>query len=499
MKASLLVVWLGSSVTGYPSASITSSPVMVYNWSLSHCPKYSLFPPPSCLPDILEYCDPDVVDACPRAWFDRTTSTFRMLGSVNGVSRPQIGHTLSSLSHDCEPYSNATYDKNLTHFRNNEWIEAPFVVSPESMYALTHVDSHDEDGNYLYTSVTLFSSTDGGETFLPAKTPPYHLVATSPYNNSNISLGVSGVGFGMPSSIFFDNSTKFFYTMLLSSWGKDVLSQKGGLCLLRTEDLTDPSSWLAWNGSSFSVSLNVSPLISPVLNPDLHTCVPLKDSVGNLLGMRHLSLVRSTFFNSYLLFGEIGASSALNNSGGWGFSLSNDLITWSVPVQVNTSGMINTKGNSTFSQTSPLPGRFIKTVGQHTFWEDPLSRFKTILGSCEPCPGLKACDLAVEIPSSTFYSIPNATMPFSCSFVYNVDGYMAYDYSVLVDSTRQENEGDDPSLNIVGQDAIMFLVAKKCAGVTWDHNENSSVKCTPLDAYQRDQRDVVRVSVHFDN
>lgn len=442
----LILLSFYSSVLGIqsdnPSASITTFPVMVYNWTSSHCPKYPFIPSPSCLPDILHYCDPDVVDACPRAWFDQTISSYRVLGSVNGVSRPQIGQTLSTIAHTCEPYSNATYDKDLALFRSNEWIEAPYVVSPQSVFALAHVDSIDENGKYLYTSVTLFSSTDGGATFNPSRPPPNHLVATTPFDNSNISLG-TGVGFGMPSSIFFDNSTKIFYTILLSSWGKTVLSQQGGLCLLRTDDVTNPSSWLAWNGTQFSVSLNVSPLLAPVPNPDAHTCVPLLDSNGSPLGMRHLSLVRSTYFDSFLLFGEEGESSVLNNSQGWAFSLSKDLITWSVPVRVNASGFVNASGNSTFSQITPLPGRFIKTVDQHTFWVEPLGRYKTSLSTCTPCPGILACDLAVVVPPSTFYSIPNATMPFSCSFVYNVNGYMAYDYSVLVDATRQENEGDD--------------------------------------------------------
>ena len=53
---------------------------------------------------------------------------------------------------------------------------------------------------------------------------------------------------------------------------KDVGAQKGGQCLLRTRDITDPGSWRAWNGSAFSVAINISAEIAPVSNPDAHTC-----------------------------------------------------------------------------------------------------------------------------------------------------------------------------------------------------------------------------------
>ena len=51
-----------------------------------------------------------------------------------------------------------------------------------------------------YSAVALFASVDGGATFAPARPPPAHLVAASPYDNSGGAPGV-GIGWGMPSSI----------------------------------------------------------------------------------------------------------------------------------------------------------------------------------------------------------------------------------------------------------------------------------------------------------
>jgi len=478
-----------------PSAAFTSVPQMVYNWTRDHCPHYAPMPPASCVPDINAHCDPDVPDACTRAWA-AAGGGVRMLGSVDGVSRLQTGAGLGALAHNCSAvYANATYDADAAHFRGHEWIEAPAVVGADAVVALTHVDTHDATGKYLYTSVTLFASADGGATFAPARPPPAHLVAATPYDNSNLSTGITGVGFGMPSSVLKDPATGLFYVMLLSTWGEDVRAQKGGLCLLRAADVADPSSWRAWNGSAFSVALNASPLLGPVPDPDAHTCEPLRDAAGRPLAMRHLSLLWSSFYEAYLLFGEAAPGGALNGTG-WAFSLSDDLVHWAVPTPVDPAGMLSASGNATVSPAAPLPGRFIKKAGGHTHWEEPGGAWKAAVGSCTPCPALDACGAAEEVPAAAFDAILNATFPFECTHVYKLDGYINYAYSVLVDDAAHAATGADPSFNIVGQDAALFLVAKKCAGALWDH-KSALPTCNPLDGFKRDQRDIVRTSIHF--
>ena len=466
---------------------------MVYSWTRDHCPAYPAMPLARCVPDIMPHCDPDVVDACPRVW--ASAGGYRMLGSVNGVSRAQVGPSLDALAHSCGvPYANASYDPVPAHFRGSEWLEAPAVVDAATVVVLTHVDTVDAAGAYLYTSTTLYASSDGGATFAPARVPPAHLVAASPFDNTNVSTGVRGVGFGMPSSILRDPRSGLYHVVLLSSWGETVRSQRGGLCLLRTADVTDPASWLAWNGSAFSVSLTASPLLGPVPDPDAHTCAPLLDASGALLAMRHLSLLWSTYFGAFLLFGEATAAGALGTPG-WAFSLSADLVAWSVPTPVDVAGFFAPGGNATVSRTAPMPGRFIKAPGTHTYYEG--AGWKVPVGSCEPCPALDACGTAVDVPASVVDALPNATFGFTCSLLYDTRGYIDYVYSVLVDDTAHRATGGDASLNTVGQDAHLFLVAKKCAGARWDHKAPLPA-CTPLDAFGRDERDVVRASIHFE-
>lgn len=242
--------------------------------------------------------------------------------------------------------------------------------------------------------------------------------------------------------------------------------------------------------------MNASPLLGPVPDADAHTCEPLRDAAGDLLAMRHLSLLWSSFYKAYLLFGEAAPGGALNGTG-WAFSLSDDLVHWAVPTPVDLAGMIDPAGNATVEAAAPVPGRFIKTPGGHTHWEEPGGAWKAPVGNCNPCPGLDACGAAQELPPAVFNAIANATFAFTCTHVYTLSGYLDYVYSVLVDESAHAATGADPSFNIVGQDAALFLVAKKCVGALWDHKAPLPT-CNPLDGFARDQRDVVRTSIHFE-
>jgi hypothetical protein len=455
-----------------------------------------------------------------------------MLGSVNFVSRAQRGPSLASLVHSCgPPYYNATEaggnDPDPARFHGAEWIEAPHALGGGVVYALTHNDytnataaragAHSNE-TYLYASVTLFASRDDGLTWAPARPPPAHIVAVSPYVNVAGDMGV-GIGFGMPSSVFLDPTPAgdgWAYTLLLASWGKTVGLQPGGLCLARTRDVSDPGSWRAWDGSAFSVSLNATRLLDPSVDPAQHVCAPLVDASGALLGLRHLSLLYSTFFKRYLLFGEGGDALP----GEWAFTLSDDLVHWDVPTAVETAGLVRQTGNGTLAPIDPMPGRFVQREGggSGTWWESPAGDAKTPVGSCAPCPGVDACANNTILPAAQFDALLNATYPFTCSLVFEGSGYGDFVYSTLIDPTANGGGGEwgggmggggggegggggggaggDPNFALVGEDAYLFLVGRRCAGALYDR-ATGSLSCTPLDAMQRDERDVVRASVRF--
>ena len=321
-----------------------------------------------------------------------------------------------------------------------------------------------------------------------------------------------GLGFGMPSSVFRDPKDGMYSVMLLTNWGQGILAQKGGQCLVRTSDITDPASWRAYGGAAkgFSVRVNASPLLEQVTDPVAHTCQVLRHATGEALKLRHISLLWSTFYNQYLAFGEANSDP---ESTDWGFSLSSDLLTWSEPALV-LNPRWNTTGNATITALSPMPGRWIVSAhgGSRTapFWvqSDGGFKYKTSCGPCpaicEVCPGMgDVCSQAENVSSGVLDRIPTASMDFSCGLVSKLDGYSGYIYPTLIDDSYHAATGADPSLNIVQQTANVFFVANPCAGTQpWKPGGGTAkaneLKCTILDSKQRTRRNIVRSTVRFD-
>jgi len=518
MAAALLLLAVEAGAGGLAGTRATmNSPLeMVKEWERDHCIDTTHLQPGECVPDILPGCDNDNIDAMPRVWFDQLSKKYRQLGSIgHAPSRAQVGPALTSLKHTCTPYFNhSKLDGRLEDFNANTWIEAPVVLNETHVYALSHLDSYngvDGNGHYagraLYSSLLLHESTDGGATFHPVRPPPGHLVATSPYDNRNGSYGNLKPGLGMPSSVLKDPKSQYWYVMAYANWGHDVEAQKGGQCLLRTDDISDPASWRAWSGPAkgFSNTVNVSPVLGPVPDPDSHTCEVLLDNgTGKPLGLRHISLVWSTYFNKYLAFGGIGRNLA--------FSVSDDLITWSTPSFVAPTQW-NLSGNSTITPIDPPPGRWIiaKTGPPTPYWVAPADKagnvfkYHALIGSCDRkegilCPGMEdVCKTAVVVNASELDAIPTATEHFTCAKVFDLRGYWQYPYATLVDDTHHRATGADPSLNVVGQDAKVFFVGSVCAGThPWNASGSDRLECTIINSEGRAVRDILMSTIHFE-
>ena len=191
----------------------------------------------------------------------------------------------------------------------------------------------------------------------------------------------------MPSSVLKSPKDGMLYSMFLTNWGRDVGAQMGGQCLVRTSDITDPSSWRAYGGaaSGFSVRVNASPLLRRVPDPDAHICELLRHTSGGVMKLRHISLLWSSFFDKYLAFGEIIPVVDLS----WGFSLSSDMLTWTEPVPV-ANPRWNTTGNASITLLSPIPGKWIvpDEGSRVPYWLQPDGAYKYKAPCARPCPAL---------------------------------------------------------------------------------------------------------------
>ena len=516
---------LARSGVSLPSATITSDVQFVMDWNTDNCgtvnnTEIPPMPPPECAASIRPGCDTDNIDSMPRVWFDQINGVYRQLHSVatcQGPSRAQVGTSLNTLKHRCAAYTKLVQqDPVLDHFNFNVWVEAPYVLNRTHVYALTHVDSSNTSirgRNNVFIDMTLYKSIEGGVSFTQALPTPHHLVATTPYDNHDGHIGM-GMGLGMPSSILKDPKSDYLYVMALANWGRDIpgQAQAAGQCLLRTKDITDPSSWRAWNGSHFSVTVNASPLLAPVPRPADHTCAVLD------LDLHHISLLWSTYFEKFIAFGE-----ARNNN--WAFALSDDLVTWGALTEV--VGQV--RPNATITPVSPMPGKWVFApddsgggVRDVPYWigaanatgEQAASgesfKWKALCGRCsqgpcEPCPGMgDVCEIAQNVSAAEWSAVPFATVhvDFTCGLVHQLAGYAEYHYPTLVDDSQHSSTGADPSLNAIGRTGTVFFVAGKCAGTRpWTPNNKGAtnpLKCDLQDAVGSTRRDVVRVTIAFE-
>jgi hypothetical protein len=262
---------------------------------------------------------------------------FRMIGTnLNNVSVEPNCHTILT----------AGMKKVPDNFDNQEWLTSPYAMDNGSVYALVHNEYHaweyggppDQcasgapgDGLVLqcwYNSITLAKSENGGISYSKVLPAPNHRVATFPYKWEP-DKGPSG--YFQPTNIV--KNDDFYYAMFRAEpGGGNYPQQTRGLCLMRTRQLDDPTSWRAWDGTDFGVSF-VNPYDpsydSTRQPPEQHLCTPVASF--DKIGAATDSLTYNTYFDAWMLVG-IGHVPDPANPGqeimGAFYTLSNDLIHW---------------------------------------------------------------------------------------------------------------------------------------------------------------------------
>lgn len=270
--------------------------------------------------------DRDVPDAPARAYRDAEGAV--QLIASHYVTRRMTGPSLNRVAHRCAVVMRSAYSPRPSLFQDKEWITAPYTLDGKTVYALVHDEFQGNthpgrcaSGIYLrcwYNAITLALSTDGGATFRHARPPPRHLVAALPYRYTN---DVGPYGVFQPSNIVEKDG---YYYSLVSTERYGV--QRAGTCVIRTNNLADPSSWRAWNGEEYETAF-VDPYAGRA-DAASRVCEPVDpDAIGR---MTH-SLTYNTYFGKYLLVSPSGQFDFKKRRVVWGFyySLSDDLVNWS--------------------------------------------------------------------------------------------------------------------------------------------------------------------------
>jgi hypothetical protein len=124
-------------------------------------------------------------------------------------------------------------------------------------------------------------------------------------------------GYFEPTNIVLNRADGYYYARFIEFGPPPVLSS--GYCVMRTETLADPTSWRAWNGSSFSLQMT-----NPYTGPGAPECT----SVGGTEPDE--SLTFNTYLNKFMVAGgsNFWSGSTPTNCGMY-FVTSSDLVNWS--------------------------------------------------------------------------------------------------------------------------------------------------------------------------
>jgi hypothetical protein len=162
-----------------------------------------------------------------------------------------------------------------------------------------------------YNSITYGASTDGGHTFTHA-VPPGHLLAPPP-QQWNPQGPPPPYGYFEPSNVVLAQDS-FYYAV----FGAIAMNGPQNVCLMRTKNLGDPTSWRAWDGTGFNLQMT-----DPYTGPPPALCAAVAP------GMAQPTLTYNTYLGKYMMLGSAG----VGNVCGAAYALSSDLIHWT-PFQI---------------------------------------------------------------------------------------------------------------------------------------------------------------------
>jgi hypothetical protein len=288
-----------------PVAKVSGPEEIVFDWTVDRCEKENL---------------PDLPT---RAFRDSEGQVHLIISHY--ASYRMTGPSLNELEIDCNQIFSSDKDPDPSMFNDWEWIGSTYTEDGQTIYALIHNEYQGHthpgkcpQGDYFpcwYNTVTLVKSTDSGQSFSHVNAPPDHLVAGLPYP---YIAGDGPNGIRAPSNII-KGKDGFYYSYLAVA---EANPNNQWVCLMRTDNLSDPKAWRFWNGVSFD-----GQFINPYLDAgESHKCPPLEwDDIGASLSD---SITYNTYLNRYVLIGV--SADHIDNREVWGYyyAFSDDLIHW---------------------------------------------------------------------------------------------------------------------------------------------------------------------------
>lgn len=294
-----------------PSVEVTGPAEVVFDWDVDACE-------PEHIPDIAA-----------RAFRDDEGRVQLSIGHY--VNYRMVGPSLDEVAVDCSgPTLVSTFDPDPSHFDDSVWIGGVHTDDGETVHAVVH---HEYRGDThaaarpdqcpsgvrftcLDTSLTMYVSRDGGDSFVPLAEPPGHLAASLPYvfDDEGVPSGLR-----QPSNII-DGRDGHYYVFSNVS---DYPAEEQWVCAMRTDDLDDPAAWRYWTGAGFDGEF-VDPYAAAVDGTE--KCAPLaRPQLG--VGVQEAVVFDETL-GLFVAFGTEFAPGTAERAGVY-YSTSPDLVEWS--------------------------------------------------------------------------------------------------------------------------------------------------------------------------
>jgi hypothetical protein len=302
----LLVIGAGAQSAGAASINVTGPEEVVYDWSTMRC------------------FETDFPDGMTGPFRD---SLGRVQLTLGGANTRMIGPDLNNLTHDCTVVMPSNNNPLPWEYDDALFPAGTWTFDGQEVFRLVHTEYHgDTHPGYCqgqkvscgFTTITFARSTDGGTSYTRPPTPG-QLVAALPYH---WVPSEGAVGYRAPSNII--EKDGYYYNMIMVS--PAYKQQRSGVCLMRTQNLADPKSWRAWDGTGFN-SRFVDPYRESSEPINRHVCEPVSpDELGQL----NRSVTWNTRLSKYVATGTASRYDPAKGEivRGFFYSLSDDLINW---------------------------------------------------------------------------------------------------------------------------------------------------------------------------
>jgi len=269
----------------------------------------------------------DVPDSPARA-VRLNDGSLMLVASGAPIKFAERGADFDSLRRVCTPILVDPDNWTASSFANRQWIFSLYYDGT-TLHALVHNEFHDpvaatclpgdsnEDNPCIYDSVLYASSSDGGHTFSMAAAPD-NVVAAAPVPWTPPAPGSPPPFYGSQEPTNIVHAADGYYYAAFGSFVAPPAAPAGGECMMRTQTLSDPTSWRAWDGVGFTLSIG-----DPYVSPGAANCTFLPP-------VPFESLTFNTYLNSFMLVGLDSDAGATNC--GFHYSLSSDLVHWSTQL-----------------------------------------------------------------------------------------------------------------------------------------------------------------------